>query len=98
MTENTLFINKLISIAALLIIAVILISIPFRLKKNGNETLKEKGSGFWAREIAIFISSVVIVVLSIFIHFELVPTVCLCGCGILGTWAGMQELFPKKED
>ena len=58
MTENTLFINKIISIAALLIIAVILISIPFRLKKNGNETLKEKSSGFWTREIAIFVSSV----------------------------------------
>jgi L-asparagine transporter-like permease len=98
MTENTLFINKIISIAALLIIAGILISIPFRLKKNGTESLKEKGAGFWTREIAIFVSSIVIVVLSFFIHFELVPTICLCGCGVLATWAGMQELFPKKED
>lgn len=96
MTEETLFINNIIVIAALILILLILISIPFRLKKNGGDGLKEKGSGFWTREIAIFLSSIVLVVLCFFIHFELVPTLCLCGCGILATWAGMQELFPKE--
>ena len=96
MTEKTLLTNNIIAIASLILIALILISIPFRLKKNGKDSLKEKGSGFWTREIAIFLSSIVLVVLCIFIHFELVPTVCLCGCGILATWAGMQELFPPR--
>ena len=98
MTEKTLLINNIIVIAALILIALILISIPFRLKKNGKGGLKEKDRGFWIREIGIFLSSFVLVLLCFFIHFELVPTVCLCGCGILATWIGMQELFPKKED
>ena len=34
MTENTLLINNIIGFAALALVAVILITIPFRIKKN----------------------------------------------------------------
>ncbi len=95
MTENTLLINNIIGFAALALVVVILITIPFRVKKNGKDSLKGKGGAFWAREIAIFIASILIIVLSIFIHFEIVPTICLCGCGVIASWIGVQELFPK---
>ncbi len=95
MTENTLLINNIIGFAALALVVVILITIPFRVKKNGKDSLKGKGGAFWSREIAIFIASILIIVLSIFIHFEIVPTVCLCGCGVIASWIGVQELFPK---
>ena len=84
--------------AALFLYLVILISIPFRLKKHGKEGLQNRGRAFWIREISIFISAIAICILCIFIHFELVPTLVLCACGPLASWAGVQELFPKKED
>ncbi|MBR6342246.1 MAG: hypothetical protein IKR64_10105 [Treponema sp.] len=95
MTERSLLINNIIALAALALVAVILLTIPFRIKKQGREGLKNRGRAFWLREISIFISSIAICILCIFIHFELVPTLVLCACGPLATWAGVQELFPK---
>ncbi len=82
--------------AALFLYLVILISIPFRLKKHGKEGLQNRGRAFWIREVSIFIAAPAIIVLCLFIHFEPVPTAALCGCGVLGAWAGVQELFPKE--
>ncbi len=98
MTENGLLINTIIALATLGLTLLILLSIPFRLKKQGAEACQNRGRAFWIREISIFISAIVICILCIFIHFELVPTLVLCACGPLATWAGVQELFPKKED
>jgi hypothetical protein len=44
------------------------------------------------REISIFITAPILIVLCLFIHFEPLPTAALCGCGVLATWAGVQEL------
>ena len=96
MTETTLLINTIIAGAGLAIDGGLLFSIPFRIKRHGSEALKNHERSFWFREIAIFVSAIVIPVLCIFIHFEIVPTVCLCCCSVMGTWVGIQELFPKK--
>lgn len=95
MTENGLLINTIIALVALGLTLLLLLSIPFRLKKQGTEACQNRGRAFWVREISIFISAIAICILCIFIHFELVPTLVLCACGPLATWAGVQELFPK---
>ena len=82
--------------AALILFAAELISIPFRIKKHGKECLQNRGRAFWIRELSIFIAAPAIIVLCLFIHFEPLPTAALCGCGVLGAWAGVQELFPKE--
>ena len=88
--------SNYIVIAALILYAAVLISIPFRIKKNGSEGFKNRGIGFWVREAAILLAGAAIIVLCFFIHFEPVPTAALCGCGVLGTVVGVQELFPKN--
>lgn len=98
MTDNGLLINTIIALTALGLTILLLLSIPFRLKKQGSESCRNRGRAFWIREVSIFISAIAICILCIFIHFELVPTLVLCACGPLATWAGLQELFPKKED
>lgn len=95
MTEKGLLINTIIALVSLGLTALILLSIPFRLKKQGTVACQNRGRAFWIREISIFISAIAICILCIFIHFELVPTLVLCACGPLATWAGVQELFPK---
>ena len=96
MNDQSLLINNIIAGAALFLIAINLCIVPFRIKKQGNEGFKNRGSSFWVREAAIFLASIAICVLCIFIHFEIVPTACLCGCGVLASIVGVQELFPKK--
>ena len=96
--ETTLLVNGIIAGVALFLIAVILVVILIRAKKQGTESLKGHDRSFWVREVAIFVASILIPVLCIFIHFELVPTIFLCGCGVIASWVGMQELFPKKKD
>ena len=95
-TEVNLLLNNIIAGVALFLIAVILILFLIRIKKQGNEGFKDREKSFWVREVAIFIASILIPVLSIFIHFELIPTIFLCGCGVIASWIGMKELFPKK--
>ncbi len=83
--------------AALALYVIFILIIPFLIKKHGMETLKGRGRAFWLREVSIFIAAPAIIVLCLFIHFEPVPTAALCGCGVLATWVGIQELFPKEE-
>ncbi|MBO4534278.1 MAG: hypothetical protein J5726_11380 [Treponema sp.] len=78
--------------AALALYVIVLLTIPFRIKKHGKESLKGRGAAFWAREAAIFIAAAAIIVLCRFIHFEPFPTVALCGCGVLAALVGTQEL------
>ena len=82
--------------AAFVLYAAVLISIPFRIKRQGKEGLKDRSRSFWIREVTIFIAGAAIIVLCLFIHFEPVPTAALCGCGVLGAWAGVQDLFPTR--
>ena len=90
--------TKYIIYAALALYVIFLLAIPVLIKKHGTENLKGRDRAFWLREVSIFISAPAVIVLCLFIHFEPVPTAALCGCGILATWVGIQELFPKKED
>jgi len=83
---------------ALALYALVMLSIPFRLKKHGKAGLKGKDRSFWVREIIIFAGSPVLILLCLFIHFELLPTIVLCGCGVLAAFAASQELFPKEEN
>ena len=78
--------------ATMALYVVVLITIPFRIKKHGTESLKGRGAAFWAREVAIFLAAAAIIVLCRFIHFEPVPTAALCGCGVIAAWIGTQEL------
>ena len=89
-------ISNYIVYTALVLYVVILISIPFRIKKAGTQGFKERGRSFWIREVSIFLAAAAIIVLCLFVHFEPFPTGALCGCGVLGAWAGVQELFPKE--
>ncbi len=81
---------------ALALYVILLLIIPFRIKKQGTEGLKGRGRAFWIREVSIFIAAPLLILLCLFIHFEPLPTAALCGCGVLGAWAGLQELFPKE--
>jgi energy-converting hydrogenase Eha subunit G len=83
--------NYIVYIALVLYI-VVLVIIPFRIKKHGKESLQGRGRAFWVREISIFITAPILIVLCLFIHFEPLPTAALCGCGVLAAWAGVQEL------
>ena len=87
--------NYIVYIALVLYI-VVLVIIPLRIKKHGKESLQGRGRAFWIREVSIFIAAPAIIVLCLFIHFEPIPTAALCGCGVLGAWAGVQELFPRQ--
>lgn len=89
--------SNYIVIAALILYMVVLISIPFRIKKHGSEGCKNRGKGFWVREIAILLAAATIIVLCLFIHFEPLPTAALCGCGVLGAVVAVQELLTKKD-
>ena len=93
--KSLLYINYIVYIA-LGLYFIILISIPVQIKKHGKECLQNRGRAFWIREVSIFIAAPAIIVLCFFIHFEPVPTAALCGCGVLGAWAGVQDLFPKE--
>ena len=88
-------ISNFIVYVSLALYFVVLVTIPFRIKKQGVESLKNRGRAFWAREVAIFIAAAALIVLCLFIHFEPLPTAALCGCGILGAWAGVQDMFGK---
>ena len=77
---------------ALALYLVVLLTIPFRIKKHGTQSLKDRGAAFWIKQAAIFLAAAAIIVLCRFIHFELVPTAALCGCGVLGVWVATQEL------
>ena len=85
-------ISNYIVYAALALYLIVLLTIPFRIKKHGKESLQGRGAGFWAKEVAIFIAAAVLIVLCLFIHFEPFPTAALCGCGVLGAWVAVQEL------
>ena len=87
--------NYIVYIALVLYIVVLAV-IPFRIKKHGKESLQGRGRAFWVREVSIFIAAPILIVLCLFIHFEPLPTAALCGCGVLGAWAGVQELFPRQ--
>lgn len=87
--------SNYIAYAALVLYLIVLLTIPFRIKKQGTESLKNRGRAFWLREISIFIAAPAIIVLCLFIHFEPVPTAALCGCGVIGAWVGVQELFSR---
>lgn len=89
------FSNYIVYIA-LIIYIIIMVYIPFKIKKLGKESMKNRGRAFWIREVSIFIAAPAIIVLCLFIHFEPVPTAALCGCGVLGAWAGVQELFGPR--
>ncbi len=84
--------TKYIIYIALVLYIIVMASISFRIKKHGKESLQNRGRAFWIREISIFIAAPALIVLCLFIHFEPLPTVALCGCGVLGAWAGVQEL------
>lgn len=84
--------TKYIIYIALILYVIVMASISFRIKKHGKESLQNRGRAFWIREISIFIAAPALIVLCLFIHFEPLPTVALCGCGVLGAWAGVQEL------
>ena len=88
--------SNYIVIAALILYAAVLISIPFRIKKSGTEGLKNRARGFWFRQAAILLAGAAIIVLCFFIHFEPLPTAALCGCGVLGAVVAVQEMFPKQ--
>ena len=88
--------SNYIAFAALALYVVVLISIPFRIKKSGSEGFKNRGRGFWVREAAILLAGAAIIVLCLFIHFEPLPTAALCGCGVLGAVVAIQELFPPR--
>ncbi len=90
-----MFYSNLIVYIALALYVILLLTIPFRIKKHGKEALQGRGRAFWIREISILITAPLIIVLCLFIHFEPLPTAALCGCGVLGAWAGLQEFFPK---
>ena len=92
-----MIISNYIVYIALVLYAVVLITIPFRIKKHGTEGFKDRGRSFWAREVAIFIAAAAIIVLCLFIHFEPLPTGALCGCGVLGEVVAVQELFPAQK-
>ena len=92
-----MILSNYIVIAALILYAAVLISIPFRIKKSGTEGLKGRGRTFWVRQAAILLAGVAIIVLCFFIHFEPLPTAALCGCGVLGAVVAVQELFTKKD-
>ena len=85
-------ISNFIVYICLALYLVVLITIPFRIKKHGKESLQGRGRSFWIREVSIFIAAPAIIILCLFIHFEPIPTAALCGCGVLGAWAGVQEL------
>ncbi len=89
-------VSNYIAYAAIALYVVLVATIPFRIKKHGKEGLKNRGRSFWIREVSIFIAAPAIIVLCLFIHFEPIPTAALCGCGVLGAWAGVQELFPRQ--
>lgn len=91
-----MILSNYIVYAALALYVAVLISIPFRIKRNGTEGLKGRGLAFWFREAAIFVAAAAIIVLCLFIHFEPFPTTALCGCGVLGAVVAVQELFPKQ--
>ena len=91
-----MILSNYIVIAALILYAAVLISIPFRIKKSGTEGLKNRGRAFWVRQAAILLAGVAIIVLCLFIHFEPLPTAALCGCGVLGAIVAVQELFPPR--
>ena len=92
-----MILSNYIVIAALILYAAVLISIPFRIKKSGTEGLKNRGRAFWVRQTAILLAGAAIIVLCFFIHFEPLPTAALCGCGVLGAVVAVQELLTKKD-
>ena len=89
-------ISNFIVYVSLALYFVVLVTIPFRIKKAGKECLQNRGRSFWIREISIFVAGAAIIVLCLFIHFEPFPTAALCGCGVLGAWTAVQELFPPR--
>ena len=91
-----MLISNYIAYAAIALYIILVATIPFRIKKHGKESLQDRGRAFWIREVSIFIAAPAIIVLCLFIHFEPLPTAALCGCGVLGAWVGVQELFPKE--
>ena len=86
--------NLIISAVAGLLYLAVLISIPFRIKKNGSGS---RGKSFWLREIAIFVLSAVIIVLCAFISFGTVGNLVLCACGVLGSVIAARELTGSKD-
>ena len=91
-----MILSNYIVYAALILYAIVLISIPFRIKKSGTEGFKNRGRAFWVRQAAILLAGAAIIVLCLFIHFEPMPTAALCGCGVLGAVVAVQELFPAR--
>ena len=89
-----------------------IISIPFKIKKYGTvlagmgqhliweiiSKMKQKNVRFWIREILIYLFALGIIILCYFIRYDVFPSICLCGCGVGGSYIATQELFPKKEE
>ncbi len=90
-------INVIISGVAAVLYVAVLISIPFRIKKNGRRTKSDDEKMFWLREIAIFVMSVVIIGLCAVLNFGTIGNVVLCGCGVMGSVIAARELYGKKE-
>ena len=104
LTDLPVGLNVIISAVAGLLYAVVLISIPFRIKKYGKRQKStdegsDSGAGaqgnekmFWLREISIFVMSAVIIALCAFLNFGMVGNIVLCGCGVLGAAIAAKEL------
>ncbi len=84
-------INVYISIGAAVLYVLVLISIPFRIKKYGRREKGDDEKNFWIREIFIFILSAAIIALCAFISFGTVGNVVLCGCGVMGAVIAAKE-------
>ena len=95
MTAST---NVIISAIAAFLYVVVLISIPFRIRKNAKdqknqeESEEKKDKMFWLREITIFVMSAVIIGLCALLSFGTVGNIVLCGCGVLGAVIATREL------
>ena len=88
-------INVYISIGAAVLYVLVLVSIPFRIKKYGRREKGDNEKLFWIREIAIFILSAVIIGLCAFLDFGTVGDVVICGCGVLGAYSATKMLLTQ---
>ena len=88
-------INVYISIGAAVLYVLVLISIPFRIKKYGRREKGDNEKLFWIREIAIFILSAAIIALCAFLDFGIPGTIALCGCGVLGAYSATKMLLTQ---
>lgn len=90
--------NYYIAAIALVLYILVLLSIPFRIKKYGPRDKAEKDKKFWYRQVSIFAFSLVLILLLFRLDFGLVSNIVLCGCGVMGAYMASKEMAAQKDE